>query len=1230
MKNILLYLLILIFLPDSLWGGEKELRFHYLSTENGLPRNTTYSITEDKYGFIWIATIDGLCRFDGYNVKQYYAETGNPKSVYSNRPRIVMRDSRGDIWIMFTSLDPVCRYNYETDDFTQYEKKQLPGNLQRLLAESDIRKNRAENSNYRWEIKSNLLVQTNKKNRQQISYRFNPKSDYGLKDGLVTGLYLDSRNTLWVGTDAGGVCYADVNQPDFRLLQLTTGTSLNFKETTVRAISQTDNGDLWIGTRRNGIVRMSGSDQRLTFFRFNKQKPNGISDDRIRRIFKDTSGRLWIGTKMGMDRFDPSSNRFVHYPAINNRHIDNWVYAIEEDKRGALWVGTWQAGIARFNPEKNQFIPYKAVDPDYTWNIRTLQGEGERDLWIGTEGNGLTLLKRKPTGGKELYSYMRFTHQAQSDNSLSDNRVYCLCKDRFGYLWVGTGKGLNRFDSRTGKFVHFAGKRYISGGMIFGMLMDENDNLWISHQYGLTRLDCRTFRTANYTNHDDLLNTEFSEGAFFRNPKTGECFFGGNQGIISFTPNAIKDNPHAPRVVMTDLRIDGKTVSVHQSLNGRVVLEKPAYLTPSVTVKWAERNIELEFAALHFSNPQNNTYAYRLVGLNSEWKNTDATNRSVSYTNLSPGKYRFEVKAANSNGVWSKEPTVMEIIVLPPWWKTWWAYTIYLLIVAGLIYAAFKIVIIREKLNHQIQIERLKAEKVKELDELKSKFYTNVSHELRTPLTLILDPVRKLVEGKTSDVQTVRYFHQLIFENSKRLLSLVNQLLDLKKVESGEMGLNVSRIDMVGKVSSLVGMFELRAKEHRINLEFSSEQESILTSVDIDKVDKIILNLLSNAFKFTPDEGIIEVRIMQPQDKESFEITVRDNGAGIAAEKLAKIFDPFYQADAAGQKHGTGIGLALVKEFVELHRGTIRVESEVGQGSCFSITLPVEDGEEQPVLYEHAESERADLILSDTDEPVQPEPETGELPIILVVEDNAEVREYLQRTLQPDFRVQVAPNGREGLNMALEIIPDLVLSDIMMPEMGGVELCERLKTDQKTSHIPVVLLTARQSEELKITSYETGADDYITKPFSTATLQARIRNLIESRQKLRQLFDKSTGYNTQVIAVNHLDKQFMEQLVTRIHENMASVTFDAEELASMMNMSRPQLNRKIKSLTDKTTKEFVLTVRLNKAAELLLSGLYTVAEISEMVGYSEPGNFTRSFTREFGESPKNYIANQRD
>lgn len=1228
MKNILSYLLLSLLLFIHLSGNARELRFHYLSTENGLPRNAACSITEDKYGFIWIATLDGVCRFDGYKVKIYSADPGSLHSPANNRPKRLIRDQQGNIWISFSSDSRICRYNYLTDDFTTFTKNTIPGWVKAAFDRSENSVKVAENSQYRWIVDSNSLIQINKNNGQRTKYCFDQESDYGLKDARVGEIFLDSRKTLWLATNTAGVSYADVNLPAFKSSFGKKYFAVKLPETTIRAVFQEDNGDLWLGTRYSGMVRVQKG-RNMTTFRHDPANPQTITDNEIRKIYKDKSGELWIGTKGGLDRLDVKGNGFRHYPAVKGQRGVNWIYAIEEDNQDNLWIGTWMAGIARYDRGKDRFILYPKLSASRFNYIRALLREGDNGLWIGTEGHGLSLMRRVIEKGRERLSFIFYNYNPKRENSITDDRIYSLCKDNDGFLWIGTGRGLNRFDPQTGRFIHFPEKRFISNGVIMGILNDGHGHLWISHQYGLTRMDYKTFRTSDYTVHDDLFQNALSEDAFFRNAKTGECLFGGNAGIISFFPDSVKDNLYPPKVVITDLLISGKSVAVGQSLSGRVVLHQPVYLSKSVILKWSERNIELEFAALHFTNVRNNSYAYRLTGFDKEWKNADANSRKALYTNLPSGKYLFEVKAANSNGIWVKEPTTLEIIVLPPWWQTWWAYLLYVLIVTGIFYLIHRALVSRETLKHQIQIERLNAEKAKELESLKSKFFTNISHELRTPLTLILDPVKKLVGEKDNYSSSTRYFHELIYENAKRLLSLVNQLLDLKKVEAGEMKMQYSRFNPVSRIGHLISLFELQAKERNIDLRLISDESNIELVADAEKLDNIMLNLLANAFKFTPDKGYIEVKITRDTEDESIQITVSDSGQGIAPEELDKIFDPFYQANNSEQKQGTGIGLSLVRELVEMHHGTIQVESVVGQGTSFRINLPIESGARALPDVKQEQGQALSIELS----VVLPAENSDDIvvdqskPILVVVEDNAEVREYLKIILQEHFNVNDAVNGLDGYNLAVELIPDLVLSDMMMPEMDGIELCAKLKTDPKTSHIPVVLLTARYSEELRINSFETGADDYITKPFNSVTLIARIKNLIESRQKLRQLFDKNTGYNTRVIAVNQIDKQFLEDLVTRIHANMNRTSFDVEELASMMSMSRIQLNRKIKSLTDKTAQEFVLTVRLSKAAELLLSGTYNVSQVSDMVGYSEISSFTRSFTRQFGESPTSYILN---
>ncbi len=1239
MKTLILHLSILIAFPFMLFGEAKELRFHYLSTENGLSRNTGFSVVEDRYGFIWIATIDGLCRFDGYQVKQFNMDAGNPRSIFSNRPKRLIKDSQGNIWISFTALDPVCRYNYQTDDFTRFDKKDLPQNIRTLLANSDLSNYKVENSGYRWETKNGLLCQTNKKTLQQLIYRFNPKNEYGLKDELITGLCLDSRNILWVATDVGGVCYADVNQSVFKSCFFADKASKSISETAIRAICQTNDGNLWISTRLNGAALINKLDNSRINFRHDPKDPNSLSDDRVRKIYKDKYGQLWFGTKGGVDRFLPESNRFKHYPAIGNKQSDNWVFAIEEDRRGDLWVGTWQSGIARYDKVKDKFIPYRAANPNDTWNIRAMLREGESDLWIGSEGNGLTLLKRRIAGGKERCSFSRFVHQAQDEHSLSDNRVYSLCKDRDGFLWIGTGRGLNRFDPRTGRFIRFPDKRFISNGMIFGILNDNAGDLWVSHPYGLTRINSRTFRTSDYNTHNDLFDNAFTEDAYYQNPETGECFFGGNLGITSFNPATIKDNATPPRVVVTDFRISGKSVSINQKLNGRIVLVRPAYLTKSVTLNWEDRNLELEFAALHFTNPVNNTYAYRLSGFEKEWKNTDASARVASYTNLPAGKYLFEVKAASSNGIWTVTPSMMEIIILPPWWRTWWAYLFYSLIIAGIIYLAFKIIITREKLNHQIQIERLKAEKAEQMEEvarIRTNFFTNISHELRTPLTLILDPINRMIAG--SNDQRENYLKEVIKRNAERLLTLVNELLDVRKAEEGRLTLNWQPVDLIFLINDVRSAFLYNSGLRHITINFVTELTQLPIQMDRERMETVLYNLLSNAVKNSDEQTSIAITLnlkgKDPAVKHhsAIEICIQNQGKTIEPSDLDKIFDPFYQASAGTHSgaSGTGLGLTITKQIVELHGGSISASSTNGI-TTFRIFMPyiyadnesVAENTNQTGIYLEKD-EALEANFSPKDIAAQANLSDRELPLILLIEDNEDIRGYIKSELRWQFNIQEAANGEAGVEIAQTDIPDLIITDVMMPGISGFEVCTRIKNDMRTCHIPVILLTARQSEESYIEGYETGADSYITKPFSIQVLESRMLNLLNNRQKLASVYQIMP--KPDVIENEKTENSFIEELKSKLLYSEGN--YNVEILAENMHMSRSQLYRKIKALTNQSASDFIAEVRMEYACRLLVEGEYNISEIALKLGYSELANFSRSFYRRFGKYPTQYLSNK--
>jgi signal transduction histidine kinase/DNA-binding response OmpR family regulator len=679
-------------------------------------------------------------------------------------------------------------------------------------------------------------------------------------------------------------------------------------------------------------------------------------------------------------------------------------------------------------------------------------------------------------------------------------------------------------------------------------------------------------------------------------------------------------------------------------VNGRVILKRSLLLTKEITLTHGDKNFSVEFAALHYSNPKGNRYKYKLENYDNDWISTDAYTRRASYSDLPANTYYLKVLASNSDGCWSVEPAVLKIIVLPPWWLTWWAYFIYFTIIGLIFFFSYQYIVSKIQFRNQLLIEQLKVEKEKELAQMKMQFFTNVSHEFRTPLSLIVDPLERLIREKIPQPKAQNYY-TLMYKNAQRLLNLINQLLDFRKIESGNLQLKLSVHDIVPFIKNIAEAFEFHASQRNIQFLFNTTLESLPLVFDPEKLDKIIYNLLSNAFKYTSDGGKIELDFYQTQsepDENGFVdfvvIKVSDNGIGISPSYLDKIFDVFYQVDDDGNKpRGTGIGLALTKELVKLHKGKIAVKSEVGKGSLFVVFLPIipyqediiipvsEKNKEKNYVLDHANS---DLLLEeDVSLTPQTNIDTGEnhQPLILIVDDNNDVRAYLRSNLEDTYQIMEAKHGAEGVARAIELVPDLIISDIMMPGIDGIELCRKLKTDEHTSHIPIILLTARQSDEYKIEGYETGADAYITKPFNTAILQSRIKNLLDSRQRLRELFSKGSSLEVKKIAINVTDEAFINKVLKLIEENMSETNFDTDALAGKLRMSRSQLYRKIKALTNQTVHDFISTFRMNKAAELLLNGELSISEVAYKVGYTLHTNFTRSFVKQFGETPSKYI-----
>ncbi|HSD63009.1 MAG TPA: ATP-binding protein, partial [Ignavibacteriaceae bacterium] len=629
--------------------------------------------------------------------------------------------------------------------------------------------------------------------------------------------------------------------------------------------------------------------------------------------------------------------------------------------------------------------------------------------------------------------------------------------------------------------------------------------------------------------------------------------------------------------------------------------------------------------------PMKNKYAYIMEGFDKDWNYTDAIRNLATYTNLDPGEYTFRVKGSNNDGVWNEKGASIKIIILPPWWRTNIAYIIYFLLAGSIIYYTWKAQLRRIRIKNEYEMSKFEAQKLHEVDELKSRFFTNISHEFRTPLTLILGPAKEILES-TKDPRTKQNI-SLIKRNAGRLLGLVNQLLDISKLESGNMRLETIPLNIIPLLKAFVLSFTSYAERKQITLKFNSAENEIIVYVDKDKFQKIITNILSNAFKFTPEEGLIEVNVSR-NDK-YLDIKVSDTGIGIPKEKMSKIFDRFYQVDGSHtrEQEGTGIGLSLTKELVELHKGKIEVESEPGNGSTFIISFLLGKEHLRPKeICETDEEIKYEKENSDIEEEEKVKPEgTGvefiekeSLPQLLIVEDNKDVRTYIKGNLKTDYRILEAVDGEDGWNMSIEQIPDLIVSDVMMPKMDGFELCKKIKTDERTSHIPVILLTAKAAKEDKLEGFETGADEYLMKPFDTDELKARIRNLIEQRKRLHEHFQKEGLSELRLTKITSVDKNFMQKVYDIVNDNLSDTNFSMDVFAERLLMSKSLLYKKIVSLTGEPPVELIRRIRLNRAANLIENKFGNLSQIAIEVGFNNPAYFSECFKKQFGVPPSQY------
>ena len=1033
----------------------------------------------------------------------------------------------------------------------------------------------------------------------------------------ISNILISPQNGLvCIGFKEQGIAVYHPSMCKFSLFNL-GNTHNRLGNESVKCLIETEDRQMLVGTNE-GLYRLNPVTHEIDI------PYSQLRNTLCRRLSCDSQGRIWLGTfHEGLYCIDKGEIRHYFYPEMNYQTTPNYNNIrsnLLEDKKGRIWV-TVSGGLARFNPEDGTFDMvnrrHKKLARYIVSNALVLTENGT--LIVGSD-NGLYFYNPDNDSvwipEQDAPDDSRFIHASRHYND-----IYC---DSRGFIWFGTDNGLYILDDNH--LYSINSNDELPNNMIQGIIEDNNHDVWISTSNGLCRIVVKreeelvAFNVLAFNVSDGLQKGEFHPGSKAQTAG-GTIYLGGVNGFNSFTPADIIYNNSENKPVFTALRLFNAPIKAGQVYNKRVLLSQGISYTQNIELNYNENFITLEFAGLNFVNPAQSYYRFRLEGFDKAWTEIRSDNGrgQVTYTGLAPGKYTFEVYTGNNDKLWGKQPAKITFLIHPPFWNTLGARIFYALL---LIAAITGLVLYMNQRNKKklANVKLVEAERQKhKLEQMKLRFFTNISHEFRTPLTLILTPLDTLIR-RTAD-EGVKNQLSSIYRNAQELLELVNQLLDFRKLEMKGESLNLTHGDMYEFTYNVFCAFRSIAAKKNIRFELHSEEKALYMYFDKDKLLKMLNNLLSNAFKFTPEGGEITLLLYKEHHREeSFvKIQIKDNGCGILPEDIERIFERFYQIkNVLPQQQGSGIGLHLVKEYAQLHQGNIEVENNSGGGSIFTLSLPMNlKTEEEPIEIEEEELSDSELTVP------------NKKPTLLIVEDNSEFRQYLINELAKWYHLFDAPDGEEGERIAIAKSPDLIVSDIMMPKVDGIELCQRIKTNIGTSHIPVILLTARSSDEAKISGYEAGADSYISKPFSLEILLIRIRKLIEQREKRHESFRRTIEVNPSKITITSLDELLVQKALECVEANMSNTDYSVAELSADLNMTRMNLYRKFQSITGQTPKEFIRSIRMKRAAQLLQESQLTIAEISDKVGINTPRYFTKLFKEAFEVTPSQYVEEYR-
>ncbi|MBO9684066.1 MAG: response regulator, partial [Flavisolibacter sp.] len=1045
-----------------------------------------------------------------------------------------------------------------------------------------------------------------------------PRNKYSLLDKSVRSIYVDENGIYWVGTFQGGISKYDLNLAFFNLRQSNPFDSYGLSAPRVTSFVEDGQGDIYVGTDGGGLNHYH---RKTGLFCHPKLVADNSNKTMKILAMERVGNELWIGTYgRGLFVLNIKTNAVKHYVKGTGPGdlLGNDIFCLKKDRHGKVWIGTNGDGINMFDPATGTFARFvkNPNDPQSSLAlngyIRTIEEDRAGNIWIGTNGSGIAVYNP---------STKTFKIFDRTNSDLPSGLISSIHVSKNGTVWIGTfGGGLSKITT-TGKFISYSEKQGLAKPVLYKILESDQGKLWFSHNKGISSFDERTQKFKNYDAHNGLQRSTFTLGAGL-STSGGELFFGGLEGFNFFNPHTLSYNNAVPPIVFTDLKIANRSVvpGPNEAIKEHISVAREIILS-------YQQSFSLEFTALNFTAPQDTRYAYKLEGFDKDWNYVGSSHKAV-YTNLDPGHYTFLLKASSDDGLLISPQSSIKIFVEPPFWRTTYAYMFYVLLIGGILLGLrysgirrirrkFALEQERSQAKQMIAQERREAEKQHHFDQQKIKFLTNLSHEFRTPISLIVGPLEQVIEEETNEKTHKRL--SLVRRNANRLLNLVNQLLDFRKMEANELMLHLTEADFIPFVKEIADSFSDLSKSKGIQFSFTSSEDSLYMSFDKNKVERILLNLLSNAFKFTGENGKVSLKI-ERQSGSMVKITVSDTGMGIPKEVQDKIFDRFFQVDSEDDSinQGSGIGLSIAQEFIRIHGGSLEVDSTRGEGSTFTILLPCSNDAgyfEKALPCIHS---KPDSLVSENGITSQ------EKFTVLIIEDNEDFRSYLKDNLENHYKIIEASNGRQGWQKVLSEHPEIVVSDVNMPYMDGMALSQKIKSDKRTSHIPVILLTAIVDETNHLTGLKTGAIDYLTKPFSFEILKAKINTLLGLSQTFKTTYTRHIKVETQTQKIQSEDEKLMLKITKYIEDNIDSSQLNVEDLSKHVFMTRQSLYNKMVSLTGETPVEFIRSFRLNKAARLLEQSDLKIAQIGYAVGFASPTYFTTSFKEKFSMSPSDY------